>query len=333
MYTKSISLALFLLAFTSAAFANIWIVDNNPFPAGDYTTLAAAHSVASPGDTIYVYPSATAYAGITVTKRLSFIGAGFDLEIYGGQATTANTTISGTMKFNAGSEGSVLEGFDGVFKVDINTDNITIKRNELSKVEIGGSNCYILQNEIVASLNFQASIWVTAGGLGNIIIANNKIRNTSYGDDGILSNSTSQLVVVNNVIRASDDALSGFSSTSLIQNNIITGGGIGQNGNYQYNMCNADQLPNGGVGNIENIDMTIVFEDPSNFNTGLHLLPGSPAIGAGFGGTDMGIYGGDTPFIDGGYPGLPAVFQIEAQVITIPQNGLEVNFQAKSNAQ
>lgn len=314
--------------------AKIWIVDNNPFPVGDYTTLSAVHGVASPGDTVYVYPSATAYAAITVSKQLYFVGAGFDLELHGGQASTANTTISGTMVYDVGSEGAILEGFDGSFVLDINTDDITVKRNELLRMTIDGSGCLVLQNEIIGGVWNNDNIRI-GSNLGNILIANNKIFNTeSYNADAIESHITSSVTIINNILRTTTSnrfAINNLSASSLAQNNIIVNGTVNIGAIYQYNISNSNQLPSDD-GNLINIDMSIVFEDPANFDTGLHLLPGSPAAGNGFGGADMGIYGGDYPFIDGGYPGIPAVYFIESQVITVPQNGLNVRFKAKSNA-
>jgi len=109
---RSFSILIIILICSSFTIANIWTVDNNPTSIGDFTNLISAHTAASTGDTIYVFPSAIAYSAITVTKEIYFFGAGFDLELHGGQAYPTNTTISGTMIFNTGSEGSLMEGFD-----------------------------------------------------------------------------------------------------------------------------------------------------------------------------------------------------------------------------
>ncbi|MCK6622784.1 MAG: hypothetical protein HUU32_16860 [Calditrichaceae bacterium] len=335
MATKAYVAAIFIsVLITTSAFATIWIVDNNPDPSGGYTTLSAAHAIAMSGDTIYVYPSVTAYAGITVTKQLYIFGTGFDLNIYGGQATTAGSEISGTMKFDPGSGGSFLEGFGGGFTADINVGNIIVKRNDLSKVDIGGSNCQILQNEIIGTA--EPGVVTMSGNLGNVIIANNKIINTSsqgttWARWALNCEPSSIITVVNNVLRANSAqrAIEGLGATSVAQNNIIIDGITTGDGVFQYNMSHST-LP-AGTGNIENMDMSIVFENPADYTTGLHLLPGSPASGTGYGGTDMGIYGGDAPYVDGGHPGIPAIFHIESEVVTTPQNGLDVLFKAKSN--
>ena len=321
----------------TAVHAKVWIVDNNPFPVGDFTTFSDAHNAASDGDTIYVYGSNTTYAAITTTKRLVYFGTGFDLTLHEGQAFAAASTISGTMNFNAGSEGSLIAGFDGTFAIVINANNITVKRNELAYVTINNSNCQLLQNEIVYSrLGTLVSV---ASNLGNIIILNNKINNTqtdySYAH-AINCNTTSTVSCTNNVIRTSSNytyTIANLSATSIAQNNILYGNStnrISGDGVFQYNMCHNNQLPEGN-GNIRNVNMNTVFENPGDFNTGLHLLPDSPAIGTGYGGTDMGIYGGDAPYVDGGFPGIPSVYHLESEVITTPEKGLDVLIRAKSN--
>lgn len=309
--------------------AKIWIVDNNAVSAGDFTTLADAQTNATSGDTIFVYPSATTYTGINVIKQLFIFGVGYNLDIYNGQASNATANI-GTMNFNAGSEGSLLEGLNGNFYVDVNTTNITIKRNNLNNMQISNSNCVVIQNDISGSTNFGSAIWINQANLGGILIANNKIRNTSAGDNAIYSNATSEITVVNNVIKGESVALANLSTTSLIQNNIILKGSVGGSAVFQFNMSQSNQLPSGN-GNLINVDMTTVFENPNDFVNGLHLLANSPASGTGFGGADMGIYSGDGAYVDGGFPGLPSIFHFESEAITTPQNGLDVVIKVKSN--
>ena len=46
---------------------------------------------------------------------------------------------------------------------------------------------------------------------------------------------------------------------------------------------------------------------------------------------DTGIYGGSTPFIDGGFPGLPSIMEIQADHVGSQTGGLDINVKAKSN--
>lgn len=320
---------------STAMFGKVWIVDNNPNPGGDFTTLSAAHGAASNGDTIYVYPSLTAYSGISLTKKLYIFGSGFDLDLYGGQATTTASSISVGMSFYDGSQGSILEGFDGQFYVAINTNNITIKRNDLFLIDISaGSQSQILQNEIATNDNYANVIHIRPNS-GNVLIANNKIVHlvAGSGASGIYFEPGTYATVINNVLKTTSTgayALRDLSSSTIVVNNIVVQGNVSGNAIFQYNMGNAGQFPTGN-GNINNVNMTTVFVDPNNYETGWHLKPGSPAIGNGQNGTDVGIYGGDAPYVDGGYPGIPAIYFIDAEVVGGPGNDLNVIFKAKSN--
>ncbi|MFC2130959.1 hypothetical protein ACFLSQ_05955 [Bacteroidota bacterium] len=87
-------------------------------------------------------------------------------------------------------------------------------------------------------------------------------------------------------------------------------------------------------GNNNNVQMSDVFVnwDPNNLdNCDFHLKPNSPAKGTGRNGEDMGIYGGSTPFVDGGYPGIPSIIELDADIVGSKQSGIKVKIKAKSN--
>jgi len=304
----------------SGAQAAIITVDNKTPSIGDYTTLQAAHDAASDsdGDVIYVYPSDAVYQGITVTKKIRFVGTGFDYP----SEEMSTTLIAGTMTFNAGSDGSVLDGFGSSFHVAINANDITIKRNKLSGIDVAENHTgtVILQNY----LHHNGGTAVIVRAFNEVLIANNNL-------DYIFANYSSiTITILHNVIRTGTIyAIQLANADKYIANNIIIGGTCsGTNSGYYHNMSNSNQLPSGN-GNIGNVDMSTVFVDPDNND--LHLLPGSPAIGAGQNGVDMGMYGGDTPYVDGGRPGLPSIFQLESDHVGSQQNGLDVTIKAKSN--
>ena len=123
-----------LLSGTQSVSAKVWRVSNRPLDTDpDYTSLATAISNASDGDTIYVAGSPTSYGSVALSKKLIIIGPGYWLDVNDTtQAYQEPATIT-TVTFNAGSEGSVLEGMriDGSATnlVTINADNITLCKN------------------------------------------------------------------------------------------------------------------------------------------------------------------------------------------------------------
>jgi hypothetical protein len=338
---------------SSSLYATIITVDNTSYSIGDYTNLQYAHDDAIDGDEIHVYPSILAYSSINVTKQLTFYGVGFDLDEFPNQPTLKTSSISGNMTFSNGSQGSFLEGFDGSFSITIETNNITIKRNKLHEVHITGNNLYgisILQNQIITDYR---CIYATYSDTAEVYISNNILIETSdYSSTSSIKGALMLSVfngypdgsysdhqfwtITNNIISVPQNSYisvinSQYDDYIIALNNIIIDGNIWihhATNLIQYNISNEDQLPDGN-GNIENIDMNTVFIDPDNYD--FHLLSGSPAIGSGMNGIDMGIYGGQTPYIDSGMPGLPSIFYLDAPYIGSQQSGLDVIIKAKSN--
>lgn len=315
--------------------AAIITVDNKTPSIGNYTTLQTAHDAATNGDTIYVYPSGAVYNGITVTKRLAFVGTGFDYPSEG----MNTTSLTGTMTFGAGSDGSKLEGFgrSGSFYVTIDADNITIKRNKIHRITVSENHTgtVILQNYLYDSI---MDYLITVDNSNEVLIANNilvnpyQIGSSSCCASGHCigaSSSTITITILHNVLynRTWGQAIRVIDSNAYAANNIILWGYC-HGSRYYYNMhsCGAHW---DGENNIENVDMNNVFVDPDRYD--FHLLPDSPAIGAGQNGVDMGIYGGSTPFVDGGAPSLPSIVQLQSDHVGSQQSGLDVTIKAKSN--
>ena len=90
---------------------------------------------------------------------------------------------------------------------------------------------------------------------------------------------------------------------------------------YYNNICNSNQLYSTN-GNKINVDMNTVYGD------WYQLKENSPAIDAGTNGTDIGIYGGSTPFVLGGYPSIPRIVNIEADHLGTKSHGLDVKIKA-----
>lgn len=216
------------------------------------------------------------------------------------------------------------------------THDITINRNRLDYIKLQSDNIYnifIYHNKIIAG---NVSIRSNGDDVTAIYIFNNILISPTINSDAIFFyGNRNYFHIINNVLDAYSDVLytnPTHSNSIIFINNIIIDGNFNYNNfinsSFQYNMSNEDQLPDGN-GNIENIDMNTVFIDYNNCN--FHLLLNSPAIGTGENGVDMGIYGGDAPYVDGGIPGLPSIFEIISDYIGSQQSGLDVIIKAKSN--
>jgi hypothetical protein len=322
--------------------ATIITVDNSPYSMGDYTSIEAAHDAAVDGDEIHVYPSYIAYPGITITKRLYIYGVGYEINDSPGETSIRTASISGILTMHTGSEGSIVEGFDGHFYCNIYYPDITIKRNNLRRISILNDNIagiIIIQNRITNSDN-ECIVFnddnIEAFIIDNILLSTG-ITNTILFSSGVDNNIA---IIENNIISSDYYSIRSFSNSSIIQfqNNIMISGATSFDGLVNYNLCHSSQFPDNGT-NILNVDMNTVFEDYTNND--YNLLQGSPAIDTGnpsavyndLDGTrnDMGVYGGPTPYIDTGMPGLPSIFYLQGPLIGSQQSGLDVIIKAKSN--
>ena len=328
MKKKLFTIFMLTMSFFSLSFAKVITVDNKyPYPA-DYKTLQEAHDNANDGDDIYLSPSPIKYNGINVTKRLNIYGVGFEITDYIGEPFTQTAMITGTIIFNANSEGSTIIGVDGNFNIHIHTENITVKRCSIYKIEItedgahNGSGSSIVQNKIIsggAAINMDNSI-------SNILIYNNYFECNWNTCIFVQSYATVQdISIYNNVFAGTSTKIPSIIYSRFINNIIVHGSSGSPNGTiFNYNMSHGD-LPE-GYRNLTNVDMSTVFEENS-----YHLKADSPAKGSGENGADMGMYGGDMPFVDGGFPALPSILQIEAPKIGSKSGGIEVKFNVKSN--
>jgi hypothetical protein len=319
----------FLLIPCIALQARILTVEND-MGAGQYRSLQEAHDAANNGDTLYVYPSFNTYEPITLTKRLAIYGIGFEPP----DSLTPKTHIGGTMTFAPGADGSSLISFGGGFNVIINTNNIHIKRDSLCSVLINSNHYGIsLTNNIIVNNFISIKDSVIVSIVNNLIInyERSEYDVTGYYSGIVFYGNYSSISVINNIIMNFNTKLHNYNcpcfaigpvrshNHCLIENNVIMAvhGITNLNSTLPYNICfsNPDSANNLFV----------------NYSGGdYHLKPGSPAIGAGCDGQDIGIYGGLTPFVDGGYPRLPVITKIETSGIGTKQSGVNVHIKAKS---
>lgn len=332
-----ISAVIILLLNGLVSSATILIVDNHfPTPAGEYATIQLAYDAASSGDTLLLTPSEGGYAGITVSKLVHIVGNG-----WARPSASVPNTMTSSMTFSVGSAGSSLTGCEVTGSIDISTNNITIKRNKCQYIYIR-ENCtdlVILQNFVSASRYDRfgreqgAAIYIWPNAkvfISNNIIINN--ANSGYGDHGLIVCYPSNSIVCNNVFRTQDNSvildMSGATySTHSVYNNIVLEGNISGIAASYNNMSQSTQFP-AVNGNLQSIDMNTVFVDAANYD--FHLKTGSPAIGAGFNGTDCGIYGGTHGFVDNGAPWLPIVYFLNVPTEVNKKDGLNVTVKAKS---
>jgi hypothetical protein len=327
--TKISFIVIFTVFLHFAGKSAIFTVDNNYPTIGDYTTLQEAHDAASNGDTIYVFPSMVGYVGIDIEKKLAIIGAGF------GNYELSNSTSSliGKITFKSNSIGSILEGFGGRFQLEIFASDITIRRNFIKTMTVFSdvTGIVIIQNQF-AKYGGESGISILFDKNTSGIILNNKFHN--WGNVGVFAgNSHTSVVIQNNIMDIySEYAIDVSNVNHLIRNNIFTDNSTCKDSiafSCTHNIASRAGLPSNST-NYINVDLATIFVNQINWED-LNIIQGSIADGTGYGGVNMGIYGGDTPFIDGGYPSIPSIYHLDVPLNANQKEGLNITIKAKSN--
>ncbi|MES2734427.1 MAG: hypothetical protein V4714_21955 [Bacteroidota bacterium] len=317
-----ICFALLLLLGSNQAHAQRrWRVNNTPGVNADFTTIQAAHDAATTGDIIYVEGSFTAYGDVTFTKRITLIGTGYFLSENSGVTATTLQATMGSITLNTGSAGSVIKGCS-FFIVTINdVGNLTISRNNMSGVR---NNSAVITDPINIIQNYIGGNSIALGGsLANLFIGNNFIEGS------ISLSQTTTAVINNNTIQGSITV-----TNSTLANNIMTNTGtFSQTGSSWSNNLGSGTQFGTANGNQNNVIMANVFVGATGNSTDgkWRLRPGSPAIGAGTGGVDCGMFGGGTPYVLSGITNIPTITNFSTTATGNNTTPLNVTISTQSN--
>jgi len=340
---KKILLSVFALcALAISAEAALWRVNNTTGVNANFTTVSAAVTAASAGDTIYVEPSSTNYGAITLNKKLTIIGNGYFVAGYSMNAGLQKTMMSSQLSYitlNPGSEYSTIMGIEFTSDVYIYTSNINVKRcyiggyvrlnNYQSGNYVNITNIDIRQNVLYSGLlTYQFSTNSGAVGITNVNVQNNIFSGYTYSQCSLPTGISG--FFMNNIINV---PYYGFDVYGFqINNNILLGGSFNVNNNvYFNNIATGTQFGNAN-GNQQNITTTALF---ANYGTGASdtsfvLKNPGPGIGNGFSGVDIGPYGGPDPYRKSGIPPVPTIYELTAPSTTTTST-LPVTISTRSN--
>ena len=320
---RTITLTVVFLAMTQILSATVWRVNPTPNSGAHYTTLQAAHdaSTTQNGDTLYLEGSTYGFGGLNISKKLTMIGNGYFLgENPQTQFNLSPSNINGYVYCYNGSQGSSFIGCTFTAGVFIYTDNLNFSRNHFSTSNYSiypQTSC----SDIVIHSNYFSSGYSMyfPNSHSNILVINNYFA-------GYLSvSSTYSGIFANNIF--------GYPTTlynSTLVNNIALHTMSLTNCLITYNIGNSTQFGNQN-GNQQNVAQSSLFVGISGNSTDgqWQLKAGSPAIGAGEGGTDIGIFGGEMAYKLSGLPPIPAIYSLDSQ--SLPSNTLNVTLKAKSH--
>jgi hypothetical protein len=343
--------------------ATVWTVSNDINSPGQFTSAQAAHDAASTGDTLYIHATATSYGELNVKKPLVIIGEGAlpnKAVQYNSYFSNINMTYSdspissanGTKIFGLRIDYlTFIDECNGCYYIS----NFEIARNLIQNLHA----TYRVNNALI----YQNVISNFTGQYFSLVFTNNIVQSI-----GLDNNNGSNNLISNNIIE------NGISARgAIVSNNIFyksTAGGVIDNDNNNKDLTWTNNLfyagvtfaigdivfgTNTGTGNILNVNPSFILGVlPStligyNFSTPVngpfanyHLQAASQGKNYGTDGTDIGIYGGEHPWVDGTSTDtrfryftmpsqVPHMISMDILNPTIPVNGtLNIQFNAQT---
>lgn len=343
MRKLQLSFVIFLLSIAFSAFGQTtWTVGPNSTHY-DFTTLQAAHDAAVANDIILVHQSGIEYGDATFTKPITVSGSGYYLdENPDTQPQPAFLTSRvGVITLQSGSAGTILSGLDfisgGADDIRIYTENITIERCRTYTIALhnGATNILIQQNYISNLIHFNS------GTIDNILVKNNIFSGQAVDNDATYM----EVIFLNNVFTSYKSSSSSSISparNSTFKNNIFVGGSSiaalvasSYSNLIEHNVFEgtSTSLSSTNTTGIPAADIFVGYpsigEHSQDGRFKLVNSPPSPAIGAGEGGVDCGIFGGNNPYILSGIPSNPNIYKID--IISVGAGTATIEIGAKAN--
>ncbi|MEP6466535.1 MAG: hypothetical protein ABJB05_09520 [Parafilimonas sp.] len=344
---KNLCMLLSILLFATS-FAKTITVSNNPTSPGQYKDLQTAIDAAKAGDILLVSGSSIDYGQVTINKRLTIYGQGYDPRKDVAFPTSISSILLNNNLVNDTASGSAIYGctvssFYVAFNGDPSTyvNNITVKRNTISYISADGSGWVISDNIITSQINVDGANCLIKNNVftgsyiyndnlhPNLIITNNNFTST-------VNLQVSNAIVSNNIFYYKSSSVVNFAYGGNAINTVF-------NNNIYYNNSNTNpfnigQTNNTGTGNINNKNPKYISYDLTTTevtrNDNLQLQTSSPAKNAGTDGKDIGGYGGATPmkYPLSGEPAIPQVKTMNINNTTVsPGSILQVQVKANSN--
>lgn len=315
---------LFLSGLYTSLAQNIITVNNDENSTADFHDLQEALNSADSGDTIYVQGSITEYGSLVIQKSIVLIGPGrnpdkdlaltanlMDIDLLEG---ADNTTIDGLIV-------EVIECIDAVHHLVIKNCNVN-RSTSTSRILLSGSD-FLLRNNVVRTINgTNSSI--------NVEVNNNVINRR------VINFNEQTVVFNNNVFATLYEANPIHTCTWTIFNNNLFWRGVGvsssiftpnnfavlannvENCDFNNNLTYRYSTNNFDVGGRNTGADNLIDTDPRLVEGGFwELQNGSLGKNAGTDGTDIGIYGGISPYVPEGTADIPQIktFTIENNIV------------------
>ncbi len=319
-----------LLTIAACASATVRTVNNNG--GAQFIAIDAAVLASSPGDTVYVCGSATAYVPATTVKNnITFIGTGFfpqkqnpvkstitsGLFNIGNNNKLIGLVINSNLAYANGTTDLTVErcyGENSISGSGVLT-NFTMNNCVWKDILFNGNNVTnaLITHSVFYFTGSTSVPFVNWGTPGNVLVDYCTFIQPTGGASNVLFN----------------PPVSGFT----FNNNVFFNSWPHNTASYTYNYNMAAIAV---VGSTNIASTAWPFQETQGNVTGafnyfwnLNVLSSSPAHNASADGNDMGIYGGIFPFQSDGEPAIP---QIDVMTTTgtqfAPGSSMQIHFQS-----
>lgn len=301
----------------------ILTVDNNPGAVAMFNNFPDAYAAANDGDTILLAGSSSDYSGVDIYKRLTVVGAGYFLTGTNGNTVPGLNGNSSSISFNlrtdpliGSASSSRLVGLSGRFDVKTGVAGVVIEKCH------DGSSLGIYESPVVVrSCNTGSGMFFNAGSSGSIV-TNSICGHITFNTTGV---SVDRCVLTS--------SFSGNPSTSITNSIFVFSSSSSfTRDSSSVSNCMAvgfNTLPT-GAGNINGQLVGNVFLNTGSNDGKWRLKAGSPAAGAGTGGSDMGAFGGTNPYVLSGVPGIPRLTRLVVPATATSTSGLQFEVDAQA---
>lgn len=304
----------------------------------DFPNLQAAHDAATAGDSIYIFPGTWS---VIINKRCYFFGYGFSASVLDPGLQNIIGTVTVSASLNVGSSRSSFQGIDGLTIAINSADSVQINRCYIANIALTAQpspippfkNWSITQsliNSLYIGRYNNAYIYC---GLTSFNISNCWINSFSFA--GSVSGSSSG-ILSNNIFVGTTNSTNFNNCLFSCSNNIFLCPNLPAStaAFFQNNVATTNIIP--ADGNKINVAAASIFvgyptQGSYSDDNRFVLASGSPAKGAGDGGTDCGIFGGSNPYVLGGIPVIPSFYKLSAPSNTVSSNPYTITFSVKSN--
>jgi len=323
--------------------AKVWRVNNNSGASASFTTLQAAQDNSSvlAGDTIQIEPSANNYGNANLNKKLVIIGPGYFLSQNTGLQVGNSSASFNTIYLSSNCSGTVITGIT-VSDIYCGASNVSFIRNFFNggyiRTATDGQSSPNVSNILILD-NYAVCPILLNGTASNVIIKGNYIINN--GNFNSSNTSVTSVLIENNIINqtSSTDLYSCIFRNNIFLGDNKTGNSSGNNNNSyfnnlfeyandSYNIMSGVTVGNGNLFGNSSYTQANIFNLTGSTDAQWKLKTGSPALGAGVSGGDLGMFAGSNPYVLSGIPSVPTIYLLNT---TSSGNGVSVTISTKSN--